>query len=66
MEIKQVTVIGAGTMGAGIASAVISVGFRANALDNISFSTDLARATLSDEQAALKDCELLSKSDFIG
>ena len=33
MEIKQVTVIGAGTMGAGIASAVISAGFRVNMID---------------------------------
>ena len=33
MEIKEVTIVGAGTMGAGIASAVISTGFKANLID---------------------------------
>ena len=33
MEIKRVTVIGAGTMGAGITSAVISAGFKVTVID---------------------------------
>ncbi len=33
MEVREVTIIGAGTMGAGIASAVISAGFKANLID---------------------------------
>jgi 3-hydroxybutyryl-CoA dehydrogenase len=33
MEIKEVTIVGAGTMGTGIASAVISGGFKANLID---------------------------------
>ena len=33
MEIKEVTIVGAGTMGAGIASVVISAGFKANLID---------------------------------
>lgn len=33
MEIQEVTIVGAGTMGAGIASAVISTGFKANLVD---------------------------------
>ena len=33
MDIKEVTVIGTGTMGAGIASTIISAGFKANVID---------------------------------
>ena len=99
MEIKQVTVIGAGTMGAGIASAVISAGFRVNMIDiseellakgektaekilarsvekekmteedkaralgNISFSTDMAIASLSQLviEAASENIEVKKK-----
>lgn len=99
MEIKKVTVIGAGTMGAGIASAVISAGFsvhmiditedllakgkksvekilarsvekekiteagRANALQNIHYSTDLTAASSSQLviEAATENREVKTK-----
>ena len=63
MEIKQVTVIGAGTMGAGIASAVISAGFKANMIDISEKMLNKGRKTVEKILTRSVEKEKMTKDD---
>ena len=63
MEIKQVTVIGAGTMGAGIASAVISAGFKATMVDISKETLNKGRKTVEKILARRVEKEKMTETD---
>ncbi len=63
MEIKHVSVLGAGTMGAGIASSVITAGFKANVIDINQELIDRGRKTVEKILARSVEKEKMSEDE---